>query len=134
MTDYAAGNLENTGALAYGYVGHRLIDIKDGTSNTLLLGDKRLDRANLGQFQSDDNEGYTSGWDHDAVRLTTSQPLPDSRNGSGWGEERFGSSHTGGFQVALCDGSVRNVTYSISLATFKALGTINGGDLLGSDW
>src|SRR2546430_10101413 len=36
-----------------------------------------------------------------------------SRNGSGWGEIRFGSSHPGQFMVAMADGSVRGVNYSI---------------------
>jgi prepilin-type processing-associated H-X9-DG protein len=134
MTDYAAGNLENTGVMAYGWVGNRFADITDGTSNTLLLGDKRMDLTYLGQFQSDDNEGYSDGWDHDVERLTTAQPAPDTHNGSGWGEEKFSSSHTGGFNIVLADGSVRFVSYSISLQTFSALGTRNGGEVLGSDF
>jgi prepilin-type N-terminal cleavage/methylation domain-containing protein/prepilin-type processing-associated H-X9-DG protein len=44
------------------------------------------------------------------------------------------SDHTNGVNVALCDGSVRFVTSSISLTTWRALGTRSTGDLLGSDW
>jgi prepilin-type N-terminal cleavage/methylation domain-containing protein/prepilin-type processing-associated H-X9-DG protein len=44
------------------------------------------------------------------------------------------SLHTNGVNVALCDGSVRFVTYAVSLGTWRALGTRNGGDLLGNDW
>jgi prepilin-type N-terminal cleavage/methylation domain-containing protein/prepilin-type processing-associated H-X9-DG protein len=44
------------------------------------------------------------------------------------------SDHTGGVNVALCDGSVRFVTSSISLTTWRALGTRSGGEVLGSDW
>jgi prepilin-type N-terminal cleavage/methylation domain-containing protein/prepilin-type processing-associated H-X9-DG protein len=44
------------------------------------------------------------------------------------------SAHPGGVNVLLCDGSVRLVTDSISLTTWQALGTRNGGDLLGSDF
>ncbi len=44
------------------------------------------------------------------------------------------SGHTQGVNVALCDGSVRFVTYGISLYTWRALGTCNGGEVLGSDW
>jgi hypothetical protein len=29
---------------------------------------------------------------------------------------------------------VRFITYTISLGTWRALGTRNGGDLLGNDW
>jgi prepilin-type N-terminal cleavage/methylation domain-containing protein len=42
--------------------------------------------------------------------------------------------HTGGMQVGLGDGSVRNVSPSISPATFWAASTPAAGDLLGSDW
>ena len=137
MTDYAASNLNNTGVCANGYTGHRMTDITDGTSNTLLAGDKRLNLAFLGQFQSDDNEGYTDGWDHDVERYTDTghPPQPDYvGTGGGDGGQLFGSSHTGGFEAALCDGSVRFISYSITPTTFQSLGTINGGEVLGSDW
>jgi prepilin-type N-terminal cleavage/methylation domain-containing protein len=132
--DYAASNLNNTGVCAYGYSGHRMADIADGTSATLLVADKRLNRQLLGQYQSDDNEGYTAGWDHDAERYTNVVPLPDYSAPSGDGQQRFGSSHVGGIQGALCDGSVRGISYGISPTTFAALGTINGGEVLGPDW
>jgi prepilin-type N-terminal cleavage/methylation domain-containing protein/prepilin-type processing-associated H-X9-DG protein len=132
MCDYAASNLENTGVVRYGAV-TRFDDIKDGTSNTLLVGEKRMDLTHLGQFQSDDNEGYSAGWDHDTMRHTDRQPAPDSRNGSGWGEQRFGSSHVGRFNVVLADGSVRGVNYSISLAAFRNLGNINDGNVINNN-
>jgi prepilin-type N-terminal cleavage/methylation domain-containing protein/prepilin-type processing-associated H-X9-DG protein len=130
-TDYAAcqGN-GNAGAIAYNsgnYDGHRLVEIVDGTSNTILIGDKRMDLRNLNQYQSDDNEGYSCGWDHDTIRYAdvNHPPMPDSNNGSGWGEEKFGSSHTAKFNVVMCDGSVRGISYSINTTTFQYLGIIN---------
>ncbi len=44
------------------------------------------------------------------------------------------SKHPNGVNVLLCDGSVRYVTYSISLFTWQAVGTMNGGEVLGPDW
>jgi prepilin-type N-terminal cleavage/methylation domain-containing protein/prepilin-type processing-associated H-X9-DG protein len=44
------------------------------------------------------------------------------------------SNHTNGVNVVLCDGSVRFVSNSISLATWRSLGTRNGGEVLGNDW
>jgi prepilin-type N-terminal cleavage/methylation domain-containing protein len=130
MCDYAASDLENTGVVRYGAV-TRFDDIKDGTSNTLLVGEKRLNLKYLGQFQSDDNEGYSDGWDHDTMRYTTRLPEPDFR-GNGDGNQRFGSSHPQRFNIVLADGSVRGVNYSISLVTFRNLGNINDGAVINS--
>jgi len=45
------------------------------------------------------------------------------------------SYHSGGIvNVALMDGSVRSVASSISLQTWRALGTRDGGEVIGSDW
>ena len=44
------------------------------------------------------------------------------------------SGHVGGVNVALFDGSVHFISNSIALATWRALGTRNGGETLGSDW
>jgi prepilin-type N-terminal cleavage/methylation domain-containing protein/prepilin-type processing-associated H-X9-DG protein len=44
------------------------------------------------------------------------------------------SGHTGGVNLVLCDGSVRFVSNSISLATWRAVGTRNGGEVVGSDF
>jgi prepilin-type N-terminal cleavage/methylation domain-containing protein/prepilin-type processing-associated H-X9-DG protein len=44
------------------------------------------------------------------------------------------SYHTGGVNVAFCDGSVHFINRNISLATWRALGTRNGKELLGSDF
>jgi prepilin-type N-terminal cleavage/methylation domain-containing protein/prepilin-type processing-associated H-X9-DG protein len=43
------------------------------------------------------------------------------------------SYHTGGVNVAFCDGSVRFVVNGVSLATWRALGTCNGSDNPGGD-
>jgi prepilin-type N-terminal cleavage/methylation domain-containing protein/prepilin-type processing-associated H-X9-DG protein len=40
------------------------------------------------------------------------------------------SAHTGGVNVALCDGSIRFVSNSIPLATWRALGSRNGGEVV----
>ncbi len=143
MTDYAAAYCVtgSDGIIVYnsggptGTNGITMPEITDGTSNTLLIGDKCLDLCYLGQFQSDDNEGYSDGWDWDVVRPTsTGPPLQDARWCIGNGQNRFGSSHDGGIQAALADGSVRTITYSISPQTFYALGTRAGGEVLGSDF
>ncbi len=45
------------------------------------------------------------------------------------------SYHAGGIvTVAMMDGSVRTVAPSVSLATWRALGTRAGGEVIGADW
>jgi prepilin-type N-terminal cleavage/methylation domain-containing protein/prepilin-type processing-associated H-X9-DG protein len=44
------------------------------------------------------------------------------------------SGHTQGVNVCMFDGSVHFVSYGISLQTWRALGTRNGGETLGNDW
>jgi prepilin-type N-terminal cleavage/methylation domain-containing protein/prepilin-type processing-associated H-X9-DG protein len=44
------------------------------------------------------------------------------------------SAHTGGVNVALCDGSVRFVANTVNLVTWRALGSRNGGEVLGSEY
>jgi len=131
QTDYAGSNGENDGVIRYNdnnIDGTRMTDISDGTAYTLMIGEKRLDKRYLGQYQGDDNEGYTSGWDHDAIRNTDRDPLPDSNNG-GYGELRFGSSHSSGFQGVFADGSVRNVPYSVGITIMRTIGTRAGGEV-----
>jgi prepilin-type N-terminal cleavage/methylation domain-containing protein/prepilin-type processing-associated H-X9-DG protein len=127
QTDYAASNLENTGVIRNGFKGIRMTQISDGTSNTLLLGEKRLNMGRIGGPQADDNEGYTDGWDHDVERYTNQQPLPDPTTGGGDGQQRFGSSHPQRFNILLADGSVRTLSYTIDPVTFSLLGNINDG-------
>jgi prepilin-type processing-associated H-X9-DG protein len=44
------------------------------------------------------------------------------------------SAHTGGVNLLLYDGSVRFVPNGISLSTWRALGTRDGSDIVGSDF
>jgi prepilin-type N-terminal cleavage/methylation domain-containing protein len=111
-----------------------ILTITDGTSQTILIGDKQLDSGCLGRYQSDDNEGYSSGWDWDMVRGTEITPFPDVNWGRCYSDNRFGAGHKTVCQFVFCDGSTRPMSYSISASTFAALGTRNGGEVPGSDY
>jgi prepilin-type N-terminal cleavage/methylation domain-containing protein/prepilin-type processing-associated H-X9-DG protein len=129
LCDYAASNYEETGVVLY-RVPTKMADITDGTSNTLLVGDKRLNRQLLGQPQPDDDTGYASGFDADVSRYTNIAPAPDYNAPTGDGEKRFGSSHTGGFNVVLADGSVRMISYTIDPVVFSYLGNKSDGQVI----
>jgi prepilin-type processing-associated H-X9-DG protein len=89
----------------------RIAMITDGTSNTLLIGEKRLQPELLGKAQSHDDQGFTSGWDRDEVAWGISPPEQDRRGQPGYWQ--FGSAHPGGFNAVFCDGSVHIIRYNI---------------------
>lgn len=142
-TDYAVANMDGDNGVIVRLVldqdknpvtaGLRLSDISDGTSNVLLIGEKRLALRELSNYPFDDNEGYTAGWDCDTVRgtgditanpITIRRPMPDFW-GRGDGDCRFGSSHPKGFNITLADASVRFMTYEVDGKVFAQLGCRN---------
>jgi prepilin-type processing-associated H-X9-DG protein len=112
----------------------RIEHISDGSSQTVMVGEKRLDLCRLGQWMADDNEGYCASCDLDTVRLTGRPPAPDSKCKSADGENKFGSSHTDTFNMAFADGHVRALPYSINFAVFRQLGPPNDGGPVGGDF
>jgi prepilin-type N-terminal cleavage/methylation domain-containing protein len=128
MIDYAGSNSNNNGVIVQtastqvwasgGPI--TMSSIADGASKTLFVAEKRLNRAAVGAAQSDDNEGYSCGWDHDVLRATDLDPRPDPT--SGIGETRFGSSHPAGFGAVFADGSVRSIGWGIDVTVFHRLG------------
>jgi prepilin-type N-terminal cleavage/methylation domain-containing protein/prepilin-type processing-associated H-X9-DG protein len=131
LCDYAGSNLEGTGVIQQ-FFANRIADVRDGTSNTLLISEKRLNVSQLGQNQPDDNEGYTSGWDEDIMRYTNQAPAPDF-TGTGPGPMIFGSSHRGAFNAAFADGSVHSISYSINLKVFGYFGNKSDGQVIDLD-
>jgi prepilin-type N-terminal cleavage/methylation domain-containing protein len=129
LCDYAASNYEETGVVRY-LTPTTFGDITDGTSSTLLVADKRLNRGLLGQPQKDDDTGYATGFDGDVVRYTTRPPAPDFAAATGDGDMRFGSSHTAGFNAVFADGSCHFLSYSINPVTFQNLGNRSDGQVI----
>jgi type II secretory pathway pseudopilin PulG len=131
LCDYGASNLEGTGVVRQ-YTPVRIADITDGTSNTLMVGEKRLNLADLGKWQQDDNEGYTAGFDHDTVRSIANPPTPDFRGTDADPLKRFGSSHPAVMNAVFADGSVHTISYSINRDVFLYLGNISDGHAINS--
>jgi prepilin-type N-terminal cleavage/methylation domain-containing protein len=121
----------------------RVTDIKDGTANTLLVGEKYVDRSNaISQGDCNDDQGWTDGWDNDMICYANGHsgsagvanalpPVPDGWVGTCG--QLFGSTHNQGIFVVMCDGSVRTVAYSVDKTTWFALCGINDG-LVPGDW
>ena len=119
-TGYAWGDGLNGGVVVRRARGTTITmaSITDGTANTILAGEKRLDTLALGNFQCDDNEGHTSGWDWDIVRWGNDPPEPDRRGGDQC-EVLFGSAHPGGTQFVFGDGSVHLISYDVDRTMFQ---------------
>jgi len=111
----------------------RFKNITDGTSKTLLIGEKKMNIAFcMVEPQADDNEGYVAGFQDDVVRFGagTSPYGPISPNPDFAGPRygviswiphsfEFGSSHPGVCQFVLCDGSVQAIGFTIDPIAFQ---------------
>ncbi|MCO6045942.1 DUF1559 domain-containing protein [Aeoliella sp. ICT_H6.2] len=103
-----------------------------GLSNTYLVGEKYIsDEDYETGLDEGDNETWCTGFNNDNYRKTgrvsggkivECTPIPDSSNdvADSWG--RFGSAHAGIWNVAFCDGSVRDMTYDIDWRVHRDLG------------
>jgi prepilin-type processing-associated H-X9-DG protein len=95
--------------------------ITRGTSNTYLVGEKYMNpNFYLTGQDPGDNEAIYVGMDNDINRCTASAPLQDTNNLTD--TLRFGSSHSGGFYMLMCDGSVQFIEYSINLSVYQLAG------------
>jgi prepilin-type processing-associated H-X9-DG protein len=97
--------------------------VRDGTSNTILVGEKHLHDTHLGGLDAccTDNEPVVNvGWESDLFRRGSQTPLPDKSNDSGF-TLRFGSAHAGGVNVVMVDGSVQFVPWQVEDKVFLNL-------------
>lgn len=101
-------------------------EIKDGTTNTYMVGERYLtpDNYETGKDSADDQHAYM-GFDRDIVRWVNMVPQQDRKGFSGF--QMFGSVHANGWHVTMCDGSVQSITYSIDAELHRRLGVRNDG-------
>ncbi len=144
----------NLGTAPFGYANNsvpparvvKLTDISDGTSNTLLMSEIIMARNDTdfdirGDFLNDDrpctqfmtiNLPNTTTADVTPYCLNNGVNPPCTTTGSGNSHKAARSKHSGGVNVMLGDASVRFVTNSILGSTWRALGSMNGGEVLPS--
>jgi len=118
--------------------------IPDGTSATLMLGEKALNLVLVQSNKSDCNndQGWVDNWDNDTVVYGGFLPLSDNtirtqycgdQDDGTWSGSSFGSIHPTGFQVAFADGSVRMLSFDIDRKVLLYLSTIADGHAISSN-
>lgn len=127
--------------------------IRDGSSNTIMVGEKALHPESFGSEGGDNERWNNAGWDQDVVRYGARlssdgteyglTPIPDmdathddggwttvtDYHGETWGKWHpfFGSSHPGGTNFCLADGSVRLIPFVVDNEVFRRLSLSNDG-------
>lgn len=109
-------------------------DFKDGLTNTILIGEKLINRGML-NGAPDDYFGYAAGWQLSTVRFgwntANNGPNPPAQDYSSTApvnnQGRFGSPHTSSVLFAFGDGRVTSVRFTVDSLVFARLCHINDG-------
>lgn len=132
------GGIPNNGAIIHPSSGPcRIGDIRDGTTNTLMVGEAAWNLKDY-LFTSGPCSGqvrwgftYWSSPYPSATAFSTLPPFNPSSGGSSM-TSHFRSDHQGGIVgFTLCDGSVRFISQNINQATLDALATRAGSEVVG---
>lgn len=105
-----------------------LTEIRDGTSNTLFIGEKHVPNMNFGN--SPDSSIYNGDNGSSHKQAGVGAPLAKGPAGSG----QFGSYHPGICQFVMGDASVRALTVSIDLTVLGNLANRHDGATIGIDF
>jgi prepilin-type processing-associated H-X9-DG protein len=95
--------------------------VSDGTSKTYLIGEKYLNPVDY-ETGSDpgDNETWCTGYNNDTFRNAYNPPVQDT---AGFASTfRFGSIHSGGFNMSFCDAHVEVIAYDIDVDVHRMNG------------
>lgn len=99
--------------------------IEDGSSNTLVLGEKFLRPSLYDVGDWHDDKGWSDGWDPDTLRFTMCEMQSDRELNPGESDRtagfRFGSAHSELMNAAFADASVRSIRFDVDIHLFNSL-------------
>ncbi len=126
-------SISNHNGVIYDFSEITMGEIRDGSSNTYLIGEKYVGTDKYESTTSYDDNGIYAGQDSDNSRscgtlssLTIMAPLQDRKAYDG--STQFGSPHAGSFGMVMCDGSVQRISYSVDAKTHIYLGCRNDNE------
>jgi len=134
---YGTGEYTQYNGVIYNDSSTRLSKIVDGTSNTFMIGEDvpELNAHNAWCYSNGANSTCAIPPNTGITIPTGGSPGTLGPKDEGTWQDRysFRSRHAGGLQFALADASVRFVSDSIPLATYRALEPIKGGETVNAD-
>ena len=107
----------------------RIKQITDGTSQTYLIGERYLNP----DFYTSIIAVRTPHWGgHDGGNVCSGgfQAYPPAQDRQGLSQYTFGSAHAGGFQMSMCDASVRTIAYQIGKRVHFGLSSRAGSEVV----
>jgi prepilin-type N-terminal cleavage/methylation domain-containing protein len=103
--------------------------IADGSSNTLVLGEKRLQPSEYEAGAWHDDYGWKEGWDPDTLRSTICLFGPDTEDSSRGFGYNFGAAHPSVMIAGFADASVHPIQFDIERELFNQLGNRMDGEV-----
>jgi prepilin-type processing-associated H-X9-DG protein len=113
----------------------RMVEITDGSSNTIMVAEKYIDSSRYTPPQTNldppdagatpnsgfTDAGYWGGYTWGTLRCSRGGPHRDSYPPIQAGWQMFGSAHPNGINAVFGDGSVRSISYGVPNAVFQLL-------------
>ncbi|MDO4628199.1 MAG: DUF1559 domain-containing protein [Planctomycetia bacterium] len=104
-------------------------EIRDGTTNTYLFGEKFIPpNAYEESAYGGDDLSVFCGNDEDIIRSCATRPIQDRLGIND--ANCFGAAHAGTFGMAMCDGSVQKISYSLDTDTHRRLANKADGEVV----